>query len=63
MIVTVINANKAIAKKCLIKMLRATKLAKRTLTQSLLYHTNLAVEPLTFKERLGHPPYDFLSKH
>ena len=50
--VAVKDTVKAIAKKSLIKMLKATRLAKRTLTQTLPYHTNLAVKPLTFEERL-----------
>lgn len=56
--VAVIKAVKAIAKKRLIKMVRATKLTKGDSN-----HTNLAVSSLTFEERLGHPLHDFLSNH
>ena len=56
--VAVIKAVKAITKKRLIKMVRATKLTKGDSN-----HTNLAVSSLTFEERLGHPLHDFLSNH
>lgn len=54
----VIKAVKAIAKTRLIKMVRATKLTKGDSN-----HRNLAVRPLTFEERLGHPLHDFLRNH
>lgn len=54
----VIKAVQTIAKKRLIKMVRATKLTKEDSN-----HRNLAVRLLMFEERLGHPLHDFLRNH
>lgn len=54
----VIKAVKAIAKKRLIKMVRATKLTKEDSN-----HRNLAVRLRMFEERLGHPLHYFLRNH
>ena len=54
----VIKVVQTIAKKRLIKMVRATKLTKEDSN-----HRNLAVRLLMFEERLGHPLHDFLRNH